>query len=154
MELGTNARGNLVIPVSRLRQVLGSLVLAFAATVAIDVVGGVEMQGSSPALFQAAVFALLAIVILVLFRFLEKEIEFDGAKQCVMRGNSVVAKYADIHHVEIQVGNAEDEHFVVILRLGEARQRLLFRTYNEAAASLNAAAISRAIYKPVQVRGR
>lgn len=149
MDFVFNKRGNLIRPASRFLHLLQSVCWSAAITYVLSYVNGFDVAE----LFSSELlvgFTVLTVLALGIISWFSKDLEFDDARKCVVQGRKVIVKYSEIYQVEIRRGKNDGAgEFRVCLRVGATRVYDLFYTNSETDASLNAAAVARAVGKSV-----
>lgn len=149
--VSTNARGNLVVHVPRWRRAVFSTMVALAYSwLELGLLEGDELFLSlMPYIIGIAIVWAIAYY---LFARLDPDLEFDRAKQNVMRGSRVVASYKNIRCVELMTNVMRDDgQLEVNLCIGTQRRHRVLITNDETEASLIAADCARAVGKEVVV---
>jgi hypothetical protein len=158
MELATNSRGNLTVAEPVVLYWLLATVMAFAAMLLAGWMwaepGAIDGQ---PGWFRPLALSLSALASLGIAAWARfgKPIEFDRRRQAVVRGQRVVAPYAEIIHVELREVSTENNrtsYRVLLARKGKGALRIdLGPIPNDLDASTAAAKIATAIDRPVQL---
>lgn len=151
MELEVNERGNLFVPSSRLVPMLQSSLISAAMFYFYSWLNGVDVVEDFYAPAPVIGFVVLFVVVAHLLLSIQADVEFDSARQQVMKGKRVIAPFHQIRQVELRKGNGDEALYTILLRLGISRSYVVLYTQDETAASLDAAAIARAVGKEVQV---
>ena len=155
MPLETNAQGHFYVTIPRVQYLISALLLGltavlFAVWIAKDPAG----DGVLPNWFRvsAVVFCAASAIGLAWWSIYGLPLEFDERRKCLVRGQRVVAKFADMDHVEILERRTRNYVFYrVSLCLARSRKIDLGAQGSGIDASTMAARISTAIDKPVQV---
>ena len=156
MPLDTNAQGNLYLEIPRIQYLISALLLGlaallFAAWIAKYPAGHAEFPNGFR--FFSLIFCAASAIGLGWWSAYGSPLEFDERLQCLVRGQRVIARFADVDHVEI-LEKRTTHNFVfyrVTLRLNRSRNIDLGTQRSQIDASTMAADIARAIDKPVRV---
>lgn len=156
MALRTNDRGNLYLAMPRLQYGIGAAALAVLAVVcarwiATGHLG--EWDAILPGWFRYfGLVACSAFALALAWATLRGHpLEFDAARQSLVRGTRQIATFAEIDHVELREVQAENRlYYRVSLRLGPSRRIDLGTQRSQVDASILAADVARLIGRPVR----
>jgi len=154
MGLITNDRGQLTVPVPRLQHVIAALLLA--ATAALLIVWIVQDPAAGADLppgfrIGAAAFCGLFAVAFAWQSGFARPLVFDAQRAAIVRGERVVARFAEVQHVELLERRSRNHtHWRVRVCLSGSRRIDLGVQRADIDADLAAARVATALGKPVR----
>ena len=155
MPLETNDRGHLYLGITRIQYLISALLLGltavfFAVWIARDPAG----DGGLPNWFRvsALIFCAASAIGFAWWSEYGSPLEFDEGLKCLVRGQRVIARFAEMDHVEILERRTRNFVFYrVSLRLNRSGKIDLGTQGSGLDASAMAASIATVIDKPVRV---
>jgi hypothetical protein len=151
MSLEVNDRGNLFVPSSRLMPMLQSCAISAALFFLFSWLNGVDLVEDLPPPWIVIGLLVFCVVMAHLLLSIQADLEFDDSLQSVVKGKKTITPYHLIRQVEIRRGQGDEALYTIMLRLGISRSYMVLQTQSETEASLDAAAIARAVKKSVVV---
>jgi len=154
MSLETNARGHLYLGIPRIQYLISALLLGLAALLCAAWAAGPAGDGGLPNWFRIAalIFCAASAIGFGWWAAYGLPLEFDESLKRLVRGQRVIARFAEIDHVEILEKRARNfVSYRVSLCLKRSR-KIDFGTQRAGIdASDMAARIATVIDKPVRV---